>query len=106
MKRIKNFKGTFHRKVLRTFEHLESRNLLAFTAADNENGLRRLKDLLKPGYGWDILSAESINDLGQIVGYGQLDGQLRGFLMTPIPEPNAILLGGWAALAAVAMRLC
>jgi hypothetical protein len=33
-----------------------------------------------------------INDFGQIVGQGEINGEPHGFLLTPIPEPNAQLL--------------
>jgi len=38
--------------------------------------------------GWDLASAESINNRGQIVGYGTNPaGQTRGFLLTPVKVP-------------------
>jgi probable HAF family extracellular repeat protein len=53
-----------------------------------------------------LLSAEGINDRGQIVGYGSFDGQTRAFLLTPtaVPEPSGLALLGVGALA-VAMSL-
>jgi probable HAF family extracellular repeat protein len=45
--------------------------------------------------GWSLFAAADINDSGQIVGWGQLDGVDRGFLLTPSavsPEPSAWLL--------------
>ncbi len=51
--------------------------------------------------GWQLMSARDINDAGQIVGTGWHDGVLRGFLLTPVPEPSgalmALLLGGMGA---------
>lgn len=39
--------------------------------------------------------AISINEQGQIVGYGKMDGIVKGaFILTPVPEPSAILLFG------------
>ena len=35
--------------------------------------------------------ALSINNAGQIVGYGTHDGKQAAFLLTPIPEPSTIL---------------
>lgn len=34
---------------------------------------------------WDLVSASAINDQGQIVGTGYLDGEIRAFLLTPKP---------------------
>lgn len=51
-----------------------------------------LQTLIPPESGWDLSGALSINDAGQIVGYGAVDGQQRAFLLTPeaVPEPSAI----------------
>lgn len=34
---------------------------------------------------WDLVSASAINDQGQIVGTGYLDGEIRAYLLTPKP---------------------
>jgi probable HAF family extracellular repeat protein len=58
------------------------------------------------GAGWTLETAQSINDLGQIAGYGTFDPDgpggaaavERGFLLTPVPEPSAnvfILFGAF-----------
>ena len=45
-----------------------------------------LNDLLVPDHGWDYLTtANAVNNSGQIAGYGRIDGQYRGFLLTPVP---------------------
>ncbi len=49
---------------------------------DKHNGMLDLNDLLEDGSDWVLLGAIDINDSGQIVGTGYLDGQKRGFLMT------------------------
>lgn len=36
------------------------------------------------GLGWELQSADDLNNLGQIVGTGRLDGQTRGFILTPV----------------------
>ncbi|MCH8006731.1 MAG: hypothetical protein IH888_10960 [Planctomycetes bacterium] len=41
-----------------------------------------LNDLLPPGSGWVLQRAEAINNVGQIVGEGLLNGVTRGFFMT------------------------
>ncbi len=44
------------------------------------------------GAGWTIVQANSINDSGQIVGFGRLNGQQRAYLLTPVPEPSTLSL--------------
>ena len=70
---------------------------------------RDLNDLIDPASGWSLSRAEGINDLGEIVGTGQINGQNHAFLLTPnaaVPEPSAVvfLISGGALLASVAMR--
>jgi len=51
-----------------------------------------LNNLLSPGLGWMLSEARGINDLGQIVGTGTINGQYHAFLMTPVAVagcPNA-----------------
>lgn len=55
---------------------------------DKANGMRDLDSLLVDGEQWQLLEANGINDLGQIVGAGLLNGLRHGFLLTPIPEPS------------------
>jgi len=50
-----------------------------------------LNALLPSGSGWNLYAAEAINDQGQIVGYGLINGQenpVHAFLMTPGRESN------------------
>ena len=48
--------------------------------------LHDLNDLLAPGHGWEFVTAAfAINNVGQIVGYGRIDGEFRAFLLTPMP---------------------
>jgi probable HAF family extracellular repeat protein len=53
--------------------------------------------------GWTLLfEATSINDRGDIVGAGVYNGEIRGFLMTSVPEPAGaatLVLAGGAILA-------
>lgn len=76
-----------------------------------------LNSLVEPssGAGWTLETAQSINDLGQIAGYGTFDPDgrggaaavERGFLLTPVPEPstNVIILFGAFLLARI-RRTC
>jgi len=52
-----------------------------------ENGVMLdLNDQIAPGSGWVLIQANCINASGQIVGNGTLNGQARGFLLTPQPQ--------------------
>lgn len=62
----------------------------AFLSRDNQ--LINLTELLPKDSGWDVLTqADSVNDLGQIVGQGIYQGEVRGFVLT-VPEPGAMAL--------------
>ncbi len=61
-----------------------------------------MNNLIDPSSGWTLQIAYGINESGQIAGSG-LDpsGQLRAFLLNPIPEPASlalVALGGAALL--------
>jgi probable HAF family extracellular repeat protein len=45
-----------------------------------------LNTLLPGGSGWVLQSAKSINNGGQIVGYGTLNGETRAFVLSPPPD--------------------
>lgn len=47
-----------------------------------------LNDEIDPGGGWLLTNATGINDAGQIVGVGNLNGASRAFMLTVIPEPS------------------
>jgi probable HAF family extracellular repeat protein len=49
--------------------------------AYRNGSLRDLNALLPPNSGWILNAAEDINDAGQIVGMGTLNGVQRGFVM-------------------------
>jgi probable HAF family extracellular repeat protein len=58
------------------------------------SGMMDLNSMLDPSSaGWSLTSAESINDAGQIAGWGiSPSGAWHAFLLTPIPEPSTVLL--------------
>jgi probable HAF family extracellular repeat protein len=56
-----------------------------------------LNTLIAPGSGWNLLSAEGINDAGDIVGFGTFQGSSRAFLLT-IPSPGAAIVLGLGAM--------
>ena len=69
---------------------------------DSENGMIELSDLLFDDSGWERLtSAKAINNYGQIVGVGRINGEGHAFLMTPVPEPATLLL---VALGSLVLR--
>ncbi len=47
-----------------------------------------LNTLISPGAGWMLQSAISINDAGEIVGYGLVAGHTHAFLLTPNVTPS------------------
>src|SRR5271165_390101 len=47
-------------------------------------GMQDLNNLIPQNSGWSLQYAFAINDNGQIAGFGDLNGQERGFLLTPI----------------------
>ncbi|MGA6982269.1 MAG: hypothetical protein WCC95_20045 [Candidatus Sulfotelmatobacter sp.] len=47
------------------------------------NGMQDLNTLIPSGSGWVLNSVSGINNWGQIVGTGTVNGQTRGFLLTP-----------------------
>jgi hypothetical protein len=64
----------------------------------------RLPDLVDPASGLEILSVTALNNAGQIVGRGRINGQEQGFLLTVVPEPTMLSLLGVAALATLRRR--
>ncbi len=49
---------------------------------------------LPPGSGWVLCSANGINDAGQIVGIGRINGNKHAFLLTPLTCGNGVLDAG------------
>ena len=73
-----------------------------------------LNDLIFSDSEWskweELTHASAINDLGQIAGYGVMNGRTRAFLLTPVTEavpvtePSTLLLLGSASLFGAAFR--
>lgn len=82
------------------------------------NGVMLDLNTLVGAHGWRLIEASAINDNGQIVGEGLLNGELRGFLLDPVfdsqraplhpnPEPGTlslVVLGGLLLAAAARGR--
>ncbi len=75
----------------------------------NHQTVTNLNEWLVNGEGWELSQAQAINDFGQIVGWGYLNGQKRQFVLSAVPEPSGLvsLLGiatAYALLAVVRRR--
>ncbi len=60
----------------------------AFVWRDADRVMRDLNDLVGPLNGWTLNIAFDVNNRGQIVGQGTLNGQKRAFLLTPVSDVN------------------
>jgi probable HAF family extracellular repeat protein len=49
----------------------------------SQSGLTDLNSLIPAGSGWVLNAAEAVNNVGQIVGAGTINGQLHAFLLNP-----------------------
>ncbi len=54
----------------------------------NDGSLTDLKSLIATDSGWTLNTATAINDGGQIIGSGLINGQNHAFALTPVPEPS------------------
>lgn len=82
--------------VGRVFGVDETSGAQIFKAFVYQNGVMTdLMDLIDPSTrgtsGWSaLLGASSINNLGQIVGEGVYNGEIRPFVLTLVPEPTSL----------------
>lgn len=54
-----------------------------------QNGVMKdLNDMIPNDSGWNLQAAESINDAGQITGYGLINGETHAFLATPCDDQD------------------
>jgi probable HAF family extracellular repeat protein len=71
-----------------------------------QNGtMTDLMTLLPAGSGWsEIFEVNEINEFGQIVGAGLFNGEVRAFVMTPVPEPGSVTVLAIAGAGLLARR--
>ena len=53
-----------------------------------------LNELIAPDSGWELAEVHAINDAGQIVGWGEFNGDAHAFLLTPIVPIPAVSTWG------------
>lgn len=78
-----------------------------YTAADGLLDLNSLVDPNDPLAASTFLQeARAINESGQIVGFGLINGAKHAYLLTPVPEPHewAMMLAGLGIIGVVARR--
>lgn len=63
-----------------------------------DGAMLNLNAMIDPESKWDLRAAVSINDAGQIVGFGMFDSSsyATAFLLTPVPEPATPMLALFA----------
>lgn len=74
-----------------------------FYAAAGETTVHEFAELIPPGLAWQAMLPVSINDKGQILGWGiNPEGESSTFLLTPnaVPEPGTWAVFGLMAAAA------
>jgi alpha-tubulin suppressor-like RCC1 family protein len=67
---------------------LGARQNRAFVWYSDDHVMRDINDLMPVASQWKLNVATDINNRGQIVGQGTLNGQLRGFLFSPTGDVN------------------
>ncbi len=69
------------------------------------DSMTNINSLIAADSGWVLYGATDINDAGQIIGYGSLDGTTatRAFLLSPVPVPAAVWLFGSGLLGFISV---
>jgi probable HAF family extracellular repeat protein len=64
-----------------------------YAFVDDKGTMSKLDDLIDPSLQWHLFAANAINNRGCIVGSGVApDNTQHAYLLTPIPEPSALIL--------------
>lgn len=66
--------------------------------------VQNLNDLVVNLGGWQLMQAQAINDAGQIVGYGVVDGKTHAYILDPVPEPGTLIAFGALSLGLLRRR--
>ena len=62
-------------------------------------GMVDLNSLISPSSGWELIQANAINDLGQIVGLGIIGGESHAFLLSAsVPEPSSLVVAAFGTV--------
>lgn len=69
-------------------ESSEYNRAFIWERANEAGGLVNLNDLIPGDSGWILMEAAAVNNQGQIVGHGILNGAMQAFLLTPIPQED------------------
>lgn len=84
-------------------------SMRAFVSLDG--GIVDLNTLIDPSLGWTLLTANDINENGQITGVGYTpEGTYRPYILTPdrifppVPEPGSFACAGALVLGGLALR--
>jgi probable HAF family extracellular repeat protein len=71
---------TFHAVM---WKHVQARQSTATNGKIFTGSIIDLNSLLDSSLGWELTAATGINDSGQIIGYGLINGVRHGFLLNP-----------------------
>jgi probable HAF family extracellular repeat protein len=82
--------------------NLYSSGVPAWAFLYSEGVVYDLRSLAGDLVDWQSIQASDINDQGWITGFGMIDDEVHVFLLTPVPEPSAVLLTAFALLGLLA----
>jgi probable HAF family extracellular repeat protein len=75
--------GQWHGALWTKSQSVQELPDLTGASSASANGMQDLNSLIDSNSGWQLTSANAINDLGQITGEGTINGQTHAFLLTP-----------------------